>query len=138
VRQLVEERQEDLLDFALANQNRSVVCFSMSEENVRRILSLLGYDHGSIAMRMRIAKAGRNDEPSAVDTSCRSWCGNRPDGHNLIATQCDISDERWSTAAVDNGSALQKRIDFHSGFRSQDASDCLGHCSQCAGYRDGF
>ena len=40
VRQLVEERQEDLLDFALANQNRPVVCFSMSEENVRRIMQL--------------------------------------------------------------------------------------------------
>jgi len=87
---------------------------------------------------MRIAKAGRNDQPSAVDTFCRFWCGNRPDGHNFIAAQCDVSDERWGTAAVDNGSAFQKRIDFHSGFRSQDASDCLGHCSQCAGYRKGF
>ncbi len=40
MRQLVEERQEDLLDFALANHNRSVVCFSMSEENVRRVMQL--------------------------------------------------------------------------------------------------
>jgi hypothetical protein len=106
--------------------------------NVRRILSPLGYDDSSIAMRMRIAKAGRNDEPSAVDTFCRFRRGNRPDSHNSIATQCDVSDKGWGTTAVDNGSAFQKRIDFHSAFRSQDASDCLGNCSQCAGRREGF
>ncbi len=89
-------------------------------------------------MRMRISKAGRNDEPSAVDTFCRFWRRYRPDGHNLIAAQCDVSDEGRGTAAVDNGSAFQKRIDFHSGFRTQDASDCLGICSQCAGYRERF
>jgi len=89
-------------------------------------------------MRKRIAKTGRNDEPSAVDTFCRSWCGNRPDGHDLIAEQCDVSDKGRGTAAVDNGSAFQKRIDFHSGFRSQDASDCRGHCPQRAGYREGL
>jgi N-acyl-D-amino-acid deacylase len=35
VRELVEERGEDLLDFAIANASSSVVCYSMSEENVR-------------------------------------------------------------------------------------------------------
>ena len=38
VRQLVKERGEDLLDFAIANQGNSVVCYSMSEENVRLVM----------------------------------------------------------------------------------------------------
>ncbi len=38
VRQLVKERGEDLLDFAIANQGSSVVCYSMSEENVRLVM----------------------------------------------------------------------------------------------------
>ena len=38
VRELVEERGEDLLDFAIANEGRSVVCYSMCEENVRLVM----------------------------------------------------------------------------------------------------
>ena len=38
VRQLVKEGGEDLLDFAIANQGSSVVCYSMSEENVRLVM----------------------------------------------------------------------------------------------------
>ena len=38
VRQLMKERGEDLLDFAIANQGSSVVCYSMSEENVRLVM----------------------------------------------------------------------------------------------------
>ena len=38
VRELVEERGEDLLDFAIANEGRSVVCHSMCEENVRLVM----------------------------------------------------------------------------------------------------
>ncbi|NQT14741.1 MAG: D-aminoacylase [Planctomycetes bacterium] len=38
VRQLVKERGEDVLDFAVANQGSTVVCFSMCEENVRRVM----------------------------------------------------------------------------------------------------
>ena len=38
VRQLVEERGDELLDFAVANQGSSVVCYSMSEENVRLVM----------------------------------------------------------------------------------------------------
>ena len=38
VRQLAKEQGQDLLQFALANQGRAVVCHSMSEENVRLVM----------------------------------------------------------------------------------------------------